>query len=117
MISRIIYILAVIDVVLITVFFFRLSKSSEVSLSYSRHIEFSFFVDYMIWVFFILLSMFLHYSRYCFAAEFEKTFGASFKYLSRKAMILFCDVMPMLMLIIFLVRFSRWLVLETGPGN
>ena len=117
MFSRVIYTLAVIDITLVSTFFYDLSKLSDEALRASPHIDFSFWVDYPGWIIItILLPVYLHYYRYDFENKFAKAFNLHKQLHSKFAMYFFCYFCPVAMLIVMLIRSSNWVFLNSGPS-
>ncbi len=118
MFSRVIYTLAVIDVALVSTFFYELSRLSEEALRTSPHIDFNFWGDYLGWIIItIFLPVYLHYYRYDFENEFAKTFNINKRLHSKVAMIFFCYFLPAASLIAMLIRTSNWVLFNSGPGD
>lgn len=117
MFSRMIYALAAIDAVLLSVFFYKLSRLSEEALGASPHIEFSLWVDYpVLIVLAVLLPSYLHYSRQKFRVESERVFRIGYELHSKIVTILFCDLVPFIILVTMLIRSAMWLAFNSGPG-
>ncbi len=108
--SWLIYTLAVINTVLASVFYYKLSDlSPEAYLASGHYAGFGFWGDYLtLLVIPIFLPVYLNYNRYDFGEEFGETFQVSHSSHKKIAATLFCDVLPLLILIatlIFCVRY------------
>ena len=117
MFSRIVYSLALLDAALISAFFYRLSMLNDGALKASVYIDFSFWVDYLVWIIItVILPVYLHYFRYDFKNEFTKLFKASYTLHSKIAASFFCDLLPIVALTAMFFRVSNWLLFNTGPS-
>lgn len=115
--SKLIFLLATINVVLLSTFFYGLSKLSEEALRASPHISFSFFVDYLIWLFLgILLFVYIHKNKYEFEYQFAQALQVEHESHKKIAGTLVCDVWPFVVSIGMLIRISYWIFFDSGPG-
>jgi hypothetical protein len=117
MFSKIIYFLAVIDTILISVFFHKLSRLGEEALRKSPHIDFNFWVDYLVWIIItVLVPVYLHYAKHEVKSDIEKAFNLNNEMQLKIVTIIACDLLPLIILSAILFRVTKWLVLGTGPG-
>ena len=102
--------LGIINTVLLTFFFYRLSGvTPELYLASVPYGGTSFWVDYLILIIIpTFMPVYLHYIRYEFQSDVEKNFNIH-GLQSKIVMILGCDVLPTLLLSGMLVGITRWL--------
>lgn len=96
--SGLIYVLAVVDTILILLFFFRLSSLQEPTVDF-YDIGISLWADCFGWIFFIILSAYLHYHQYNFESDFSSQFELNNPIALKIIRSFFCHIIPFAILV------------------
>ena len=114
--SKMIYGIASANIILVSVFFFRLSALSPEELKTNPHIDFGFWADYIFWIFLSAACAYLHRIREEFRIEIDRLFPSRDDLGPSVATIVFCDILPTVLLVTLFVRELTWVASSGGPG-
>ena len=102
-----IYVLGVANITLFSVFFYNLSRLTGEELNDSQYIDFSFWADYIGWLFFVILGVYLHYSEQEFPDQFSRVFDVNNILSAKIATVFFCRLVPAVFLTFLLFGVIR----------
>ncbi len=107
--TKTIYSISIVNGILFSVFFLKLSNFYNKDINTEYNIDFSISADYIIWMFFVFSGPILHHKRERFMTEYQSLYGNKSPVSAKSATVFFCDFLPLMMSLVLLVRVLEWL--------
>lgn len=115
--SKLVYSLASINLLLISVFYYKLSDIDSIAYDTAIGNGFGFWIDYLIYIILTaLLPAYLHHIRYDFKDRIAGDFQINNELHAKILMVVGCDVLPCVILFSMSFHTSNWVFLGSGPG-